>query len=159
MSATVTALVSMRRQLTLTGWTHDYRATRLTKATRAVTPQFVEIVRLKTQIWENMMCFPNRWACAAFKLSAADLSRNDSPRSLLLASDHGKRALRDALILYGRANKFDSDVYATLVDILSQLPPEPTVLTECALCGETPEFAVIKLTKCSGCKRVAYCSD
>eukprot|EP01034_Spumella_vulgaris_P035412 gene35412-43663_t len=51
-----------------------------------------------------------------------------------------------------------TDMRNTLVRFLAQLPAEPNKLTECMLCGESPERVAITLNRCGRCGQVAYCS-
>eukprot|EP01034_Spumella_vulgaris_P037254 gene37254-45971_t len=53
-----------------------------------------------------------------------------------------------------RVPKYDE----RLCQLMNKIEGAPkTSLTECALCGETPEYAAIRLLKCGKCKEVVYC--
>eukprot|EP01034_Spumella_vulgaris_P041257 gene41257-51076_t len=46
-------------------------------------------------------------------------------------------------------NWVTGDTRNSLVRFLAELPPEPNTITECMLCGETPERVAITLSRCS----------
>jgi hypothetical protein len=82
---------------------------------------------------------------------------SNSIEGVELALKYGRTALRMQQNMSFRGYR-DKKIDHTVVDILSKSTTHITnTLSECALCGESPLVADIKLSNCSACKGVAYC--
>ncbi len=76
-----------------------------------------------------------------------------------------QHALRVTLILHGRENerhleeflqrKMDSRETAIFEQALSTVSP---TMVHCGMCGESPENAYMKRSRCGACQKVMYCS-
>eukprot|EP01034_Spumella_vulgaris_P041677 gene41677-51642_t len=106
----------------------------------------MELFKLTDQLCSMKFDSESPWTPDLMKLSV-ELNR----RILCLYKlTDGERGVKDAAMT--------SKLREVIMPFLTRLPAEPNKLTECMLCGETPERVAITLNRCGRCGQVAYCS-
>eukprot|EP01034_Spumella_vulgaris_P021928 gene21927-28008_t len=125
--------------------------------------KFLSAARTFALPFENMMLFPNETTQGALYSIAADVLMNDktSEQVGLLVRDYLQSALRMELLLQGgrkEGEARDPQIDDKLALVHVALPSQPASVTECMFCGESPERALLTLSRCGKCLAVTYCS-
>jgi MYND finger/SET domain len=128
---------------------------------------------LYAENFEVMMQVPNQQTAEAFRFVCEHLLLlpDQTEADIGLAILYGQKAVRMTSLVHGRVERSKKND-ATLLGAMKRLGPMPAVGSPssrpstttvddclgCSFCGERPQFAAVTVNKCSGCKKVAYCS-
>jgi hypothetical protein len=107
--------------------------------------------------FDNMAQFPNQVLSLQLFEIADAYQASGTVEGLQLAKSYAQRAVRMQLLIEGRGLRFAKFDNKLLEILTAMSSPEPSVC-ECVFCGERPETAAVRLSRCGKCKAVTYCS-